>query len=153
MQRISHSSTTFYLVFAPLSTLGLVAMWFVVALMMQSPMFWLTAIAFLVLALAVMCFAPRFRHIIVDGSHIRVSSLFCTITLPLSSIACVTEFPVGEIHRASIEFDHVTPLGRRVYFMPRVQLERVGWMRWRRIAPVVQELARSAQCPFVCAKT
>ena len=149
MQRISDSSTTFQQVFAPIMVVALSALWFVGAFTIGATEFWIAATALAIVAIVLLSFAPRFRHVEFDDLNVRVSGAFRNAIVPLSSIACVTERTDGHIRTATIEFAHITPFGHRVDFIPRTQIIWTGWLP-RRTAPVVQELAKVAHCRYVC---
>jgi hypothetical protein len=144
MRRISCWSTTFQQLFPPIAGGLLTALCFALAFATKSTEIWLAAIVFAVVVSALWRFAPKVRHVEFDGVNIRISGVFRSTTLPLSSITSVTERPTGGFHWATIEFDRVTSFGRRIHFIPRTQFVRGGRLGWRRIAPVVQELAASA---------
>ena len=157
MRRISCWSTKFQQLFPPTASAVLVALWFGLALFVRAmgigpvaTWVWGGAIALAVVASVAWLIAPRVRHVDVDEDRVRVSGVFRTATLPLSSVTSVTEWPKGRFHMAAIEFDHDTPFGRKVQFIPRTQLARVGWLRWRRTAPVVLDLATSAHSRYTC---
>jgi hypothetical protein len=157
MRRISCWSTTFAQLFPPIASVVLVGLWFGVAAIVGSmgigpPAMWVWAGAIVLAVVAAVSWviAPRVRHVDVGETSVRVSGVFRTATLPLSSVASVTERPKGGFHMATIEFDHATPFGRRVHFTPRTQFVRVGWLRWRRTALVVRQLASSAGARYTC---
>ena len=150
MRHISSWATTFQQIYPSVSGVGLVLLWIVAAVMTGSTAFWIVAVAFAMLVLLLLRIAPKVRHIALDGNDICVSSTFRSLRLPLSSVVSVTERPGGGFHWATIEFNRETPFGRHVHFIPNICYERLGFCRWRRIAPVLEELARIANAQFVC---
>ncbi len=149
MPRISSWATTFQQWYPPVAAVALALLWFVLAAVTGSTPLWITAAFFAVFVATLLRLAPKVRHIGLDGSDILVSSSFRTLRLPLSSVVSVTERPGGGFHWATIEFDHETPFGRYVHFIPNIRYARIGRFRWRRIAPAVEELATLAHARFV----
>lgn len=152
MRRISCWSTTFQQLFPPIAGAVLAALWFAAAFATKSTGVWLAAIVFAVVVSVLWRIAPKVRHVDFDDLNIRITGVVCSTTLPLSSITSVTERPTGGFHWATIEFDRVTPFGGKIHFIPRTQFVRAGWLGWRRIAPVVQELAASARSRYTCTR-
>ena len=124
--------------------MALTTLWFFAAIVTKSTELWAAGVVFAVVVSVLWSIAPRVCHVDVDDTSVRVSGVFRAATYPFSSLISVTELPLGRVHWASIEFKEVTPLGRRVHFIPKTRLVRIGKLRWRRIAPVVRELAASA---------
>lgn len=128
--------------------LVLALLWFLTAAVTGSTPLWIAATFFADFVVIRFCLAPKVRRIDLDENDILLSSSFRTLRLRLSSLVAVTERPGGGFHWATIEFDHEIPFGRHVHSIPIICYERIGHCRWRRIAPVVEELATiaSARC-------